>query len=364
MTTLDYLKPTGKSALGFGAMRLPGEKETAAMVDIFLDAGFNYFDTAYIYGGSEELLKKTLVSRHARDSFIVADKLPPWEVRESPQDCNKLFEEQLRRTGLDYFDFYLIHSLDEGREEDVEKKGLFEWAAEQKKKGLVKHVGFSFHGGAAYLDRLLTRHPEVEFVQLQLNYADVRRGPAGEWNEIALRHNTPIVVMEPIRGGALANLPAPAEKIFRDHAPERSMASWAMQYAATLPGVTCVLSGMSNVEHVKDNVKTFQNLQPLTPHELGLIDAALTEMAKVAGVPCTACRYCHNECPQDINIAECFSLYNDLKRGGAGWNLSMVYRTIPKGKRAADCTNCGACLAHCPQHIDIPKELGVVAGAM
>ncbi|MCL2355925.1 MAG: aldo/keto reductase [Defluviitaleaceae bacterium] len=356
----DYLKIGAPPALGFGAMRLPDDAETERMIDAFLDAGFDYFDTAWIYGGSEERLKRTLVKRHARDKFLVADKLPPWEVK-NHRDCDKLFDEQRRRTGLEYFDFYLIHSLDDEKEAQLEEMRLFEWAMEKKARGLVKHVGFSYHGTTAYLKRLLAAHPEAEFAQLQLNYSDVLRGEAGEWQKLAVAHNTPIIVMEPVKGGSLAKLPAAAEKILRDCAPGRSIASWAVQYAATLPGVTCMLSGMSNMEQVADNLRTFENLRPLTPEELDMLERVLAEMGKVSSVPCTACRYCHADCPQEIDIAACFSLYNDIKRGSADWNVRMMYKTLPRGKRAENCTACGLCNARCPQKIDVPGELKTVA---
>ena len=363
----DYLavgKDIKKAVLGFGAMRMPNETDTAKMIDTFLDSGYNYFDTAYIYGSSEEVLKKTLIKRHPRHSFLIADKLPPWEIKKHPEDCQKIFEEQLRRTGLDYFDFYLIHSLDESREKEVEDLGLFQWVVEQKKKGLVKHVGFSFHGSTAYLERLFKNHPETEFVLLQQNYVDNLRGLAGEWSAMARKYNIPIKVMEPVKGGSLATLPAPAEKLLKDYAPDRSIASWAIQYAANIEGVTCMLSGMSNMEQLQDNIKTFKNLKPFTPEELTLLEQVLVEMSKISSIPCTYCKYCHNECPENIDIATCFSLYNELKRGSPQWNRSALYRTIPVGKRASDCTGCGACLSHCPQKIDIPNELGVVVKAL
>ena len=349
--------------MGFGAMRLPeSESENAAMIDAYLESGANYFDTAWIYGGSEEMLKKALVKRHPRESYFVADKLPPWEVK-NHADCKRLFDEQLSRTGLDYFDFYLVHSVDDEKEASIEKMELFEWVFEQKRKGLVKHVGFSFHGTTACLERFLTKYPESEFVQLQLNYIDVLRGPAGEWQQLAVKHKRPIVVMEPVKGGSLANLPAPAEAILKNYAPDRSIASWAIQYAATLEGVTCVLSGMSNMEQVRDNVKTFENLKPLTPEEVAVLEQALTEMAKVSNIPCTGCKYCHSSCLRRIDIASCFALYNELKRGGSEWNRAMMYRTLPAGRRAHDCTRCGDCVPHCPQRINIPAELGKAAQA-
>lgn len=358
-----YLKPGSLAALGFGAMRMPDLNETKKMIDMFLDGGYNFFDTAWIYGGSEERLKEALVKRHSRDKFFLADKLPPWEIKKHPEDSDKLFKEQLRRTGLSYFDYYLVHSLDESREKEVEEKGFFQWVSELKSKGLVKHMGFSFHGGTACLQRYLEKYPEAEFVLLQLNYMDILRGPAGEWLEVANKYNKPIFVMEPVKGGSLAKLPEAAEKLLKNYAPGRSIASWAIQYAAGLKGVTCVFSGMSNVEHVQDNLKTFENLKPLTNEEMDLLENVLNETSKVASVPCTACKYCHNDCPLDINIAECFTLYNEVKRSGqdSDWNRAMMYRALPEGQRAESCTGCGACLSHCPQKIDIPDDLKLVA---
>ena len=349
------------SALGFGAMRMPKTaQERSLMVDTYLDSGYNYFDTAYIYTDSEEQLGEALVKRHNRDKFVIANKLPPWHVHNAPQDCEKIFEEQLKRTGLDYFDFYLVHSLDEGKEQDVEDKGLFDWCRGLKEKGLIKHLGFSFHGGTAYLDRLLQRHPDVEFVQLQQNYMDNLRGPASQWQDLALKYNKPIIVMEPVKGGSLAALPQSAEKLLKDYDPTRSIASWAVQYAATLKGATCVLSGMSNMEQLQDNIKTYQNLKPFTSQEEELLQNVLVEMAKAANIPCTACKYCHSQCPVNIDIAACFAFYNEVGRGSAKWNVDTNYKTLPESTRAHACIKCGACLAHCPQHIDIPTDLDKV----
>ena len=356
--TVDYITKTGRSALGFGAMRLPDDNETTKMVDAYLDSGDMYFDTAYIYEGSEEKLKRTLVKRHPRSSYFVANKLPPWEVKKL-SDRDKIFETQLKRMGLDYFDYYLVHSLDESREESIDELELFEYVSKLKEKGHVRHVGFSFHGGTACLDRLLNKYKQTEFVQLQQNYMDILRGPAGEWQQIANKHNVPIIVMEPVKGGTLAKLPEQAEKLFKDYDCSRSIASWAIQYAANLEGVTCLLSGMSNLSQTNDNIKTFKNLKPLSAEEMALIENVLNEMSKVSSIPCTACRYCVKDCPMDIDIAACFSFYNELKRGAEAWNTRMNYKTMSKS--AKDCTGCGACLSHCPQHIDIPKEMAVVA---
>jgi len=356
MTHQDILTPNTPT-LGFGAMRMPKLDEACKMVDTYLNSGYNYFDTAYVYGGSEELLNKALVKRHPRSSFMLANKLPSWNVK-TPADNDKIFNESLKRCGLDYIDFYLIHSLSDGSDQHVQNMGVFEYAFQQKKKGLVKHVGFSFHGTTPYLEELLTRHPEVEFVQLQLNYVDIMRGPAGEWQKLALKHNKPIIVMEPIKGGSLAALPAPAEALLKAQDPTRSIASWAMQYAAALEGVTSILSGMSNLEQVEDNIETFKNLRPLTNEELVLLEKVLQEISKVSTIPCTTCKYCHEHCPKGIDIATCFSLYNEGMRDKDGlWNRQSIYGSLLDKEKADKCTACGLCMKHCPQQLDIPAGL-------
>jgi len=359
MTHKDILTPINPS-LGFGAMRLPDEKETLKMVDAYMDSGYNYFDTAYAYGGSEEMLKKTLVKRYPRDSFMITSKLPPWNMKK-PEDASGLLKESLIRSGLDYFDFYVMHSLSDSSEKHYEDMGIFEWAFEQKKRGLVKHVGFSFHGTTAYLERLLTRHAATEFVMLQLNYIDILRGPARQWQELAIKHNKPIIAMEPIKGGTLAHLPDSAEKLLKAYDPNRSIASWAMQYAASLEGVSCVLSGMSNLAQMQDNIKTAKNLKPLTEKEYDLLEKVLIETGKKANIACTACKYCHEHCPQGIDIAACFTHYNEIKRGSAHWNVSMLYDVMPENNKASNCTKCGACLPYCPQSLDIPAGLSLVS---
>jgi predicted aldo/keto reductase-like oxidoreductase len=238
---------------------------------------------------------------------------------------------------------------------------MFGWAAEQKAKGALRHVGFSFHGTTELLEHVLTTHPEMEFVLLQLNYIDVLRGKAGELHETARRHNKPVIVMEPVKGGSLAALPPNAEAILKAHSPESSIASWAIRYAASLPGATCVLSGMSTVAQMEDNLKTYNPFKPITAQELEILEKALMEISKISTIPCTYCKYCIADCPQNIEIATCFSLYNDIKRGAEGWNVQMLYGAVPPGQRAGDCINCGVCVPRCPQHIDIPKHLETVA---
>ena len=357
----DVLNLTPEYAeLGFGLMRLPSEGETAKMVDMYLEAGFNYFDTAYVYGGSEEKLRRALSSRHPRDTFLVADKIPPWTVSDH-KGCDRLLNESLKRCGLDYFDFYLVHSLDDGNEKKAADVGVYEWAAKQKKKGIVRHVGFSFHGSTELLEHILTVHPEMEFVQLQLNYMDILRGKAGELHELARKHKKPIIVMEPVKGGTLASLPPVAEAFLKAFAPGASVASWALRYAASLPGATCMLSGMSDTAQMADNLSTFSPFAPISPDELRIIEKVLLEMSTAATIGCTYCKYCVPECPQEIEIPICFNLYNDAKRGAEGWNLEGLYNAIPKGHRADDCTGCGSCVARCPQKIDIPEKLKTVA---
>ena len=326
-----------------------------------MEAGFNYFDTAYVYGGSEEKLREAVVKRYARDSFLAADKIPPWMTTKDRASCDKLLNESLKRCGLDYFDFYLVHSLDEGNERKAVSNGVYEWAAEQKKKDLVKHVGFSFHGTTELLEHMLTVHPEMEFVQLQLNYIDILRGKAGELLELAQKHNKPVIAMEPVKGGALASLPPAAEAVLKASRPDVSAASWAMRYAASLPGVSCVLGGMSSVEQMRDNIKTHSPFEPLTEDDLGVIENVLQELSKISSIPCTYCKYCVADCPENIEIPVCFNLYNDIKRGSSKWNVEGLYAALPEGRRAGDCTACGSCIARCPQHIDIPENLKTVA---
>ena len=361
MTHQDILNNNAPYAgLGFGLMRLPGAEETARMVDMYLEAGFNYFDTAYVYGGSEEKLREALAKRHPRESFLVSDKIPPW-MADSRAACDKILHESLKRCGLDYFDFYLVHSLDESNERSAVSGGVYEWVAEQKKKGTVKHAGFSFHGTTELLERVLADHPEMEFVMLQLNYADVLRGKAGELHEVAIKHKKPVIAMEPVKGGTLALLPPAAEAVLKAARPDLSAASWAVRYAASLPGVSCLLSGMSEIGQMQDNIKSYSPFVPVTESELSIIEQALREISAVASIPCTACNYCLADCPENIEISVCFNLYNDIKRGAADWNIQGLYDALAQGRRAGDCTSCGSCVARCPQKLDIPGDLKTVA---
>ena len=362
MTHTDILNPNpAYAALGFGLMRLPSAAVTANMADMYLEAGFNYFDTAYVYGGSEDKFKKAVSSRHRRESYMIADKIPPWMTNNRGSN-DRLLNESLKRCGVDYFDFYLVHALDDDNERKAVSVGIYEWIKEQKKKGVCKHIGFSFHGTARLLDHILTAHPEMEFAQLQLNYYDILKGDADVLHDIALKHKKPIIVMEPVRGGNLASVSRAAESLLKARAPDASIASWAIRYAASLRGATCVLSGMSNIDHMRDNLKTYNPFEPLTDDELELIKRTLAEKSSIAGIPCTSCGYCLAECPNEIMIPECFTIYNDYKRGSAQTKALNSYNALPKNRRAQDCTACGACIPRCPQHIDIPAELKMTAG--
>lgn len=353
--------------LGFGLMRLPmaGNEidigQVKQMVDRFMARGFTYFDTAYVYHGgkSEVAAKDALVSRYPRESFQLATKLPVWMVQKY-EDMEPIFQTQLERTGAGYFDYYLLHALDHERMDKLEQVGAWRFGRELKERGLIRHLGFSFHDEAVYLDRILTEHPEAEFVQLQINYADWEdaQNQSRLCYEVARKHGKPVIVMEPVKGGSLAAMTPDVQAIFNKANPNASVASWAMRYAASLDGIITVLSGMSNLEQMEDNLRTMAAFQPLTESERTVIARVVEELAKVPIVPCTFCRYCTDDCPQKINIPGVFESYNMFKRyanlatakGHYGWMTGQ-------GGKASSCIACGVCESHCPQHIRIPDKL-------
>ena len=316
--------------LGFGLMRLPlldpndsasiDIETTKKMVDTFIERGFTYFDTAWMYCGfkSEEAAKEALVSRHPRDSFTLASKLPA-QFMETKEDRDRIFNEQRRKTGVEYFDYYLLHDVNAGHLPTFDKLDCWNWLIEKKKAGLVKHIGFSFHDHADLLDEVLTKHPEVEFVQLQLNYLDwdSEGVQSRKCYEVAQKHGKPVFVMEPVKGGTLANLPEEAEKVLKDYHPDMSVPSWAIRFAASLPGVKMVLSGMSNMEQLLDNTGFMADPAPLSEDELHILRQAVELIRSGIAVPCTGCAYCTDGCPMQIAIPEYFSLYNaDLQEAG------------------------------------------------
>ena len=297
---MDYL---GKNIpkLGFGLMRLPmlGEKvdieQTKTMVDHFLAAGFNYFDTAYGYlgGKSEAAAKVALVDRYPRDKFYLATKLPAFAANNA-EEARQMFYTSLERTGAGYFDFYLLHNLGDNRTEKYEEYGIWDFVKEQKEKGLIRHIGFSMHDKADALDKVLTQHPEAEFVQLQINYADWESDSvqSRKCYEVARKHGKSVIIMEPVKGGSLANLPDSVADVFHQADADASMSSWALRFAASLDGLVTVLSGMSNLEQMDDNLKTMKDMKPLTDADRAVIDRARQAMEAIPHVPCTGCQYC------------------------------------------------------------------------
>lgn len=369
----DYL---GKSIpkLGFGLMRLPMNgsevdiEQTKVMADRFMEAGFTYFDTAYPYinGKSEAAVKEAVVKRYPREAFQLATKLPTWMVKKK-EDCQELFNTQLERTGAGYFDYYLIHALNKGSAMQMEELGGWEFGKQMKEKGLIKHLGFSFHDNAENLDWILSRHPEAEFVQLQINYFDwdSKDVQSKACYEIARKYNKPVIIMEPVKGGSLAVMRPEIQKLFKQVRPELSVASWAVRYAASLEGVITVLSGMSNTQQMEDNLSYMSGFEPLNEEEYKVIAQVVDEMSKTPLIPCTACKYCVDDCPQKVNIPDIFRSYNDYKLYNNLEATKGSYKWVTRDRgKASDCIACGACEGHCPQHISIIENLQEIAGVL
>lgn len=363
---------------GFGLMRLPvtdPDDKTAIdyeqlnhMVDAFLEAGFTYFDTAYPYHGgwSERAVNECLVKRHDRESFLLADKMPAWSLKR-PGDVERIFAEQLERTGAGYFDFYLLHSVEEKWYPVYTEYGCWEWAARMKEQGLIRHFGFSYHDTPELLDRVLTEHPEVELVQLQLNYLDWENPVVQSRGcyEVCRRHGVPVNVMEPVKGGTLAALPAEQHGLLQSVRPGASDASWAIRFALDRPGMLVVLSGMSDEAQMADNLATTRDLEPLSERERAAIAEVTRQLLDKPTIGCTACRYCVDGCPMQIQIPDVFRAMNSSTMYGMNDRAKSVYRTVTSGDhgRASDCVKCGACAVSCPQHLPIPSLLEQVAEA-
>ena len=367
MDTMAYLGEDIKK-LGFGLMRLPktGEaidiEQTKKMVDMFLEAGFTYFDTAWAYPGSEDAIRQALVERYPREKFQLATKNAAWINCKTREEAVNQFETSLKQTGAGYFDFYLLHNLGESRTKYFDDYNMWDFVQEQKAKGLIKHVGFSFHSTPEELDEILNAHPEMEFVQLQINYADWDY-PAVQSRrcyEVARKHGKPVIIMEPVKGGMLANPPESVQKILKDAEPEMSVASWAIRFAAHLEGIITVLSGMSNVEQMQDNLSYMKDFKGLSAAEEATLKQAQEALAKIPLIPCTTCNYCAKVCPMNIGVSGSFTamnyytLYKDLAaaRHQENWLVTGHGK-----KKAAECIKCGACEKACPQHIKIREEL-------
>lgn len=361
--------------LGFGLMRLPrlsdetiDLEQVKQMVDLFLSKGFTYFDTAWAYPGSEDAMRQALVERHPREKFTIATKNAAWINCKTREDAIAQFETSLRQTGAGYFDFYLLHNLGEMRTEFFERFKMWDFVFEKKREGLIKHVGFSFHSTPEELDEILTAHPEAEFVQLQINWADWEN-PAIQSRgcyEVARKHGKPIVIMEPIKGGTLATPPDEVKAVFNAANPDVSLASWAIRFAASLDGVITVLSGMSTLEQMENNVSYMENFQRLDESEKKTVEEARKVLASLPIIPCTTCDYCAKVCPQNIGISGSFTAHNILtlyknKAFASGQYEWLVNR---HGKNnAGECIKCGACEKVCPQHIPIRANLVKVAKA-
>ncbi len=350
--------------LGFGLMRLPKSRgkidieQVKTMVDMYMAAGLNYFDTAYVYDGgeSERAAKEALVDRYPRESYTLATKLCAWMGAHDEKSAKQQFYTSLERTGAGYFDYYLLHALQAGNYKTYDKYHIWDFVKDQKEKGLIKHWGFSFHASPDILDEILTAHPDAEFVQLQINYSDWENGSvmARENYEMARKHGKSIVVMEPVKGGALANPPSEVQIIFRQADPNASFASWAIRYAASLDGIITVLSGMSNIEQMRDNISYMKNFSPLDSDEQLAIKKAQEAINGIKAIPCTACHYCTDGCPMRIPIPEIFAarnkqlIWGKLKEGKSDYD-----NAIAAGGAASDCIACGQCENACPQQLKV-----------
>ena len=351
--------------LGFGLMRLPKNSDgsididqTGEMVDRFIAAGGTYFDTAYVYdnGKSEEAARKALVDRYPRESYTICTKLNAWNQAHDEASAKQQFYTSLERLGTGYFDYYLLHGFMRSNWTKYDEYHLWDFVKEQKAKGLIKYIGFSYHADPELLDKLLTDHPEMDFIQLQLNYADWENpGVAARANyEVARKHGVSITVMEPVKGGVLAN-PIPAvKKIFDEADPGASYASWAIRYTASMDGIITVLSGMSNLAQMDDNLSYMKNFKPLNEQEMKVIEQVQAALNADNSIPCTSCHYCTDGCPANIPIPEIFAVKNRQKIY-PGWDKGKndyLIATANRGK-ASECVKCGQCEAACPQHLHI-----------
>lgn len=351
------------SLLGMGAMRFPtivgskaiDEIKAGEMLDYALHHGVNYIDTAYMYheGNSESFLGKAL-KRYDRSSFKLATKLPVW-MAEDAKGMEKIFAEQLRRLDTEYFDFYLCHNLNKENLSLVQKYKAFEFMFRMKEEGRIRHLGFSFHDEPKVLEEIC-RNFDWEFAQIQLNYIDWDLQKAKSQYEILEHYGLPCIVMEPVRGGALANLCPEANEILKSAASSRSIASWALRYAGQKPNVITVLSGMSNMEQLQDNIGTMTDFMPLSPAEEAALEKALEVYRKTKLIPCTGCRYCM-DCKQGVDIPKMFAMNNEYRLGKQAERYLESYEKTKRSQRESNCTECGRCSEHCPQKIDIPTEL-------
>ena len=355
------------SRLGLGNMRLPCKtpikreanplidyNKAQELVDMAYENGVNYFDTAYMYhaGKSEKFIGQAL-KKYPRESYYLADKLPIWMCKR-PADMQKIFDKQLQRTGIDCFDFYLLHSLDKGNFEKCEKYGAYDFLIEKQKQGLIKNIGFSFHGTIDDLKTIVAAH-HWDFAQIQMNYLDWKNQDAKTQYEILTQAGIPVIVMEPVRGGKLADVPKRVEELFKNNAPDKSIASWAIRFCATHDNVLTILSGMNAKEQMLDNLQSLTDFVPMTDVELKICQNAASIINESEIIPCTGCDYC-TDCPKSVKISTIFDVYNKLKTEEyTAEQAKEKYAQIDVNH--TQCVACGKCKEHCPQSIDIPKML-------
>ncbi len=355
------------SLLGMGCMRLPKvdpEKpdidyvKAQEIIDYAYSHGVNYFDTAYVYhGGQSESFIGQALKKYPRESYFLATKMPIWCVKKQ-EDVERIFNEQLQKCQVDYFDFYLFHAQDAGNFKKCQEFGVYEFLSRMKAEGKIRRLGFSFHDTPEVLRHICDTY-DWDFAQIQLNYLDWEMQDARTQYQILADRGIPVVVMEPVRGGALASPCDAANILFREERPDKSVASWAIRFVASLPGVLTVLSGMSDMEQVRDNVDTMTNFEPLTERDREIIDAALEAYRKKDTVPCTGCRYCM-DCPFGVDIPKMFALYNHFVLDKDEEDYLEAYRAQPEETLADKCRACGACLSKCPQHIKIPEKMAAI----
>ncbi|MBQ6582349.1 MAG: aldo/keto reductase [Mogibacterium sp.] len=368
---------------GFGCMRPPKLSEGSTpvpefdnvdleqmkqMVDEFIGQGFTYFDTAWMYSNfkNEQMLKATLTDRWPRDAYLLADKMSSSYFRKA-EDVDRVFREQLGRCGVEYFDYYLLHDIGTDDYDKFTECGCFEWIREKKAEGTARYIGFSTHDDPEFIDRILTEHPEMEFVQIQLNYLDWENAGvrARECCEMIAKHGRPIVVMEPCKGGTLTNLPDDVAEILHRYAPDQSQASWAIRFAASQRNVRMVLSGVSSLEQLRDNLSFMREFQPLTEEETALVLQAVDKINSTIAIPCTSCAYCVPGCPAGIPIPKYFSLYNvnlkDINREDWTPQEDFYYRLTLSSASPKKCVECGQCEKICPQHLPVIRYLKEVA---